>query len=425
MHITITPTPLSGVLRVPSSKSMTHRELIAAALAQGETTLSGVTPSQDIEATVRILSLMGAHFTEEATEDGLTFHISGGLSPQKGRLEADAGESGSTLRFLIPLGLISGNVIRYVGHGRLSERPLTPYYGIFDEKSISFDNRSGLPLTVKGQLSGGRYALPGDVSSQFFTGLLFALPLAADDSILISTTTLESKSYVDMTLDTLARHGITIHEKSPELYEIPGGQSYRSGTFAVEGDYSQAAFWLVAGLSGKEITLKGLSRASKQGDKAILGILRAMGGDITEAKGLVSAKPSKTHGTTIDAEDCPDLVPALAALAAVSEGTTEIIHAARVRLKECDRLHAMAVELTKLCADIEEKPDGLLIRGRDHLTGGAVSSWNDHRIAMALAAVSAKCRAPLTIEGAESVRKSYPTFWEDFKRVGGRLVTSD
>lgn len=425
MHITITPAPLSGVLRVPSSKSMTHRELIAAALAKGETTLSGVTPSQDIEATVRILSRMGAHFTEEAAEDGLTFHISGGLSPQEGRLEADAGESGSTLRFLIPLGLISGNVIRYVGHGRLSERPLTPYYGIFDEKGISFDNRDGLPLTVKGQLPGGRYALLGDVSSQFFTGLLFALPLAGDDSVLISTTTLESKSYVDMTLDTLARHGITIHEKSPELYEIPGGQSYRSGTFAVEGDYSQAAFWLVAGLSGKEITLKGLSRASKQGDKAILGILRAMGGDITEIEGLVSAKPSKTHGTTIDAEDCPDLVPALAALAAVSEGTTEIIHASRVRLKECDRLHAMAVELTKLGADIEEKPDGLLIRGQDHLTGGAVSSWNDHRIAMALAAVSAKCSAPLTIEGAESVRKSYPTFWEDFKRVGGRLVTGD
>ena len=228
-----------------------------------------------------------------------------------------------------------------------------------------------------------------------------------------------------MTLDTLARHGITIHEKNPERYEIPGGQSYRSGTFAVEGDYSQAAFWLVAGLSGKEIKLKGLSRASKQGDKAILSILSKMGGDISEEDGTISARPSKTRGTVIDAEDCPDLVPALAALAAVSEGTTEIIHAARVRLKECDRLHAMAVELAKLGADIEEKPDGLLIRGRDHLTGGAVSSWNDHRIAMALAAVSAKCSAPLTIEGAESVRKSYPTFWEDFKRVGGRLVTSD
>ena len=150
-----------------------------------------------------------------------------------------------------------------------------------------------------------------------------------------------------------------------------------------------------------------------------------MGGDIREEDGMIVAKPSKTRGAVIDAEDCPDLVPALAALAAVSEGTTEIIHASRVRLKECDRLHAMAVELTKLGADIEEKPDGLLIRGQDHLTGGTVSSWNDHRIAMALAAVSAKCSAPLTIEGAESVRKSYPTFWEDFKRVGGRLVTGD
>ena len=159
MHISITPSPLSFFLRVPSSKSMTHRELIAAALAKGETTLSGVTPSQDIEATVRILSLLGAHFAEEITEDGLTFHIFGGLSQKVGRLEADAGESGSTLRFLIPLGLISGNTVCYFWHGRLSERPLTPYYGIFDEKGISFDNRGGLPLTVKGQLPGGRYAL--------------------------------------------------------------------------------------------------------------------------------------------------------------------------------------------------------------------------------------------------------------------------
>ncbi len=417
MNITITPGALSGSLRVPSSKSMTHRELIAAALADGESVVHGVTPSQDIEATVRILSLMGAKFISEEAEGGLTFHVSGGLSKQDSLLEADAGESGSTLRFSIPLGLISGNEVRYEGHGKLPARPLTPYYGIFDEKQISYDNDKGLPLTVKGALTGGVYELPGDVSSQFFTGLLFALPLAQEDSTLRSTTTLESKSYVDMTLDTLARHGITIHEKTPELYEIPGGQSYRNGIFSVEGDYSQAAFWLVAGIVGGEISLTGLSATSKQGDKAILEILQEMGGHISEDGGTITAKKSDTHGTIIDAEDCPDLVPVLAALASVSRGRTEIIHAARVRLKECDRLHAMAVELTKLGARIEEKPDGLVIDGVENLTGGTVSSWNDHRIAMALAAISPKCTGDLTIEGAESVRKSYPGFWEDFGRV--------
>lgn len=419
MNITITPGALSGSLRVPSSKSMTHRELIAAALADGESVVHGVTPSQDIEATVRILSLMGAKFISEEAEGGLTFHVSGGLKKQPGLLVADAGESGSTLRFSIPLGLISGNEVRYEGHGKLPARPLTPYYGIFAEKGISYDNDRGLPLTVKGALTGGVYELPGDVSSQFFTGLLFALPLAQEDSTLRSTTTLESKSYVDMTLDTLARHGITIHEKTPELYEIPGGQSYRNGIFSVEGDYSQAAFWLVAGIVGGEISLTGLSATSKQGDKAILTILQEMGGHISEDGGRIIAKKSDTHGTVIDAEDCPDLVPVLAALASVSRGRTEIIHAARVRLKECDRLHAMAVELTKLGAHIEEKPDGLVIDGVETLTGGTVSSWNDHRIAMALAAISPKCTGDLTIEGAESVRKSYPGFWEDFGRVQG------
>ncbi len=417
MNITITPGALSGSLRVPSSKSMTHRELIAAALADGESVVHGVTPSQDIEATVRILSLMGAKFISEEAEGGLTFHVSGGLSKQDSLLDADAGESGSTLRFSIPLGLISGNEVRYEGHGKLPARPLTPYYGIFDEKQIFYDNDKGLPLIVKGHLKGGVYELPGDVSSQFFTGLLFALPLAQEDSTLRSTTTLESKSYVDMTLDTLARHGITIHEKTPELYEIPGGQSYRNGIFSVEGDYSQAAFWLVAGIVGGEISLTGLSATSKQGDKAILTILQEMGGHISEDGGTITAKKSDTHGTVIDAEDCPDLVPVLAALASVSRGRTEIIHAARVRLKECDRLHAMAVELTKLGAHIEEKPDGLVIDGVENLTGGTVSSWNDHRIAMALAAISPKCTGDLTIEGAESVRKSYPGFWEDFGKV--------
>lgn len=422
MNITIRPAPLAGTLRVPSSKSMTHREIIAAALAKGETEVTGVTWSEDIEATVRILSLFGAAIEKKEGKEGITLSIRGGLAKQEGLLHADAGESGSTLRFLIPLGLSSGNHVVYTGRGRLSERPLTPYYDMFDRKHISYRTKGGLPLEVWGPLTGGTYELPGDVSSQFFTGLLFALPLSKEDSILRSTTPLESKSYVDMTVDTLSRHGIEIHEKEGGLYEIPGRQRYQKGTFSVEGDYSQAAFWLTAALSGGAITLTGLSDTSLQGDKAIVTLLKDMGGHIEKKDGGLTAERSSLHGITMDAENVPDLVPAFAAMAAVSEGVTEIIHAGRVRLKECDRLHAMAVELTKLGADIEEKPEGLIIRGKPSLSGGTVSSWNDHRIAMALASITPKLTGPLTIEGAESVKKSYPRFWEDFRKVGGKVV---
>lgn len=422
MNLTIHPRPLSGTLRVPSSKSMTHREIIAAALAEGVSEVTGVTWSQDIEATVRILTRLGASIEKKEGEEGLTLSISGGLRKQEGLIEADAGESGSTLRFLIPLGLSFGNRVVYTGHGRLAERPLTPYYRLFDKKGISYHTQGGLPLEVSGKLTGGLYELPGDVSSQFFTGLLFALPLAEEDSVLQSTTPLESKSYVDMTVDTLSRHGITIYDRGEGRYDIPGGQHYQKGTFAVEGDYSQAAFWLTAALSGGTIALTGLSDTSLQGDRAIVTLLKDMGGSIEKKDGRLLAEKSSLHGITMDAENVPDLVPAFAALAAVSEGVTEIIHAGRVRLKECDRLHAMAVELTKLGAEVEERPEGLVIRGKPVLSGGTVSSWNDHRIAMALASITPKLTGPLTIEGAESVKKSYPRFWEDFRKVGGEIV---
>lgn len=421
MNITITPRPLTGTLRVPSSKSMTHREIIASALAKGRTEVTGITWSQDIEATCRILTLLGVSMKKSEGEKGITLIIEGGLQKQEGLLTADAGESGSTLRFLIPLAILSGSHVVFTGHGRLSERPLTPYYRIFDEKGISYTTKGGLPLEVEGKLPGGRYELPGNVSSQFFTGLLFALPLAEKDSLLVSTTPLESKSYVDMTVDTLARHGITIYDRGEGIYEIPGGQHYERGTFSVEGDYSQAAFWLTAALSGGHITLTGLSDTSLQGDRAIVSLYRDMGGTIEKGPEGLMAGTGSLHGITMDAENVPDLVPAFAAMAAVSEGTTEIIHAGRVRLKECDRLHAMAVELTKLGAEITEKPEGLVIHGKPALSGGTVSSWNDHRIAMALASITPKLTGPLTIEGAESVRKSYPRFWEDFRKLGGKV----
>lgn len=421
MNITIQPTPLSGSILVPSSKSMTHRELICAALTAGESVVDNVSLSNDITATIASMEAMGAHFEEipSRAEGRHAYRVRGGVHPMGAPLTVDAGESGSTLRFLIPIAVYSGNTVTFEGHGRLVDRPLTPYYLIFDEKGVDYATSGRLPITVSGILRSGLYRMPGDVSSQFFTGLLFVLPLLSEDSVLESATPLESASYIDMTLECMARHGVTIHEAAPGRYEIPGGQAYQAGDFSVEGDYSQAAFWLVAGLLGTGITVEGVSHRSTQGDRVITDILQRMGGNVERQGAAITAHPSRTHGTVIDAEDCPDLVPVLAALAAVSEGVTEITGAARVRLKECDRLHAMTTELTKLGARISEKPDGLLIEGIPALTGGTVDAWNDHRVAMALAAVSARCTGPLTITGAESVAKSYPAFWNDFQALRG------
>jgi 3-phosphoshikimate 1-carboxyvinyltransferase len=424
MNIVITPKPLHGFITIPSSKSMGHRELICAALAHGDSIVDNVTLSEDIEATCRVLTLLGARIQSQSSRHvGRTcFAIHGGFQCQTQALMADCGESGSTLRFLIPVGIMSGNEVIYSGRGRLAERPLLPYYTLFDQYGISYTTTNGaLPLTVRGQLPAGDYALPGNVSSQFFTGLLLALPLAAGDSTVRSTTALESESYIALTLDCLRRHGITIGQPEPGVYVIPGNQQYKNGSFLTEGDFSQAAFWLTAGILGQAIQCMGLDIASSQGDKAIVSIIRQMGGTLDVSYDGITAHPSATTGVVIDAADCPDLVPIVTVLAACSSGQTHIVHAGRVRLKECDRLHAMAVELNKLGADIKEEPEGLVICGVPSLRGGRVQAWNDHRIAMALAVASQRCTGPLHIEGAECVRKSYPAFWQDFAALGGSV----
>ncbi len=424
MDLVITPGALGGTLTAPSSKSMGHRELICAALAEGESTVDNVTVSEDIEATCRILQLFGAQVEEIPSQfSGRTcFRVRGGMKKMNHPLIADCGESGSTLRFAIPVGLMSGNDITYTGRGRLVQRPLQPYYDLFDKHHISYETQEGgLPLTVRGMLKSGIYELQGDVSSQFFTGLLLALPLTAGTSIIRSTTKLESESYIGMTVDCLQRHGIEVGRAERAVYAIAGGQKYKAGHYVTEGDYSQAAFWLTAGTLGHTVQCQGLSDSSSQGDKAILSIIRRMGGCIETGENGAAAHPADTSGIVVDAADCPDLVPIVTVLAACSQGTTQIINAARLRLKECDRLHAIASELNKLGANVQEKVDGLQIRGVGQLHGGRVHSWNDHRIAMALAVASQKCDGPVTIEGAECVRKSYPAFWHDFAGMGGRF----
>ena len=429
--IRIYPGRLQGSVLAPSSKSMGHREIICAALADGVSVVDNISMSKDIEATCRCLRAMGAEITPAVSRFA---HRRALLVAGTGRLYAresgaDCGESGSTLRFFIPLGALLDAEFTFTGHGKLASRPLQAYYDIFDEKGVVYKTSlelSGehLPLTVKGRLGGGAYRLPGNVSSQYVSGLLFALPLAEGDSVIEITSPLESAAYVDLTLSCLKKYGVEVinENNAHRRYLVRGGQKYSARDSQVEGDWSQAAFWVAGGALGGRVACGGVDFASLQGDMAVAEIAKRMGAELELSENCITASASRTHGTVIDGSSCPDIIPVLTALAALSEGHTSIINAGRLRIKECDRLAAMTSELNKLGAKITELPDGLEIDGVAELAGGAaVDAWNDHRIAMSLAIAAQKCREPIILTGAGSVSKSYPAFWEDYAAVGGRF----
>ena len=421
-NLRLRPGKLTGSVLIPSSKSMGHRELICAALAQEESVIGNVSLSKDIVATGNALAALGAQVTYQLQSDKRArYTIQGGYPKAQGKL-LNCEESGSTLRFLIPLGTLCNKEVTFTGKGKLGSRPLTPYFNIFAKQQISYKTpqKGNLPLTLKGLLQPGAYTLPGDVSSQFISGLLFALPLLPAASVLQITGKIESQSYIAMTLAALRKYGITIEHQGYSAYKIPGQQRYVARQSKVEGDFSQIAFWLVAATLGSTITSEGMNKASLQGDKVIIELINAMGGKVVWEDSKVIAAPAATHGMVINAANCPDIIPVLTVLAAVSRGRTEIINAGRLRIKECDRLKAIATELNKLGAKIQELPEGLVIDGVDKLTGGTVDCWNDHRIAMSLAVASIKCCEPVLLQGTECVAKSYPNFWEDFALLGGR-----
>ena len=423
-YLKIEPSVLSGEIVIPPSKSLAHRYVISAGLSEGESTIQNIDLSVDIKATMGCMKALGVSFDEKKEMNNrVTLSVKG-----KGRhfnLEdgiMNCEESGSTLRFMIPIALLQEKEVVFTGKGKLVERPLTVYYDIFSEKGISYstEEEGKLPLKVNGELTHGTYRIPGNISSQFITGLLFALPLVDGDSEIIVEGKFESKPYVDLTVDVLKRFGVNIEEKG-DRYLVPGNQSYQGGSYFVEGDFSQVAFFAVAGMIGKEpVVCKGLNRESLQGDRAIIDIIRGMGGFVEELEDGYIFFPTKTKGIVIDVFLCPDLVPALGLLGALSEGETRIINGERLRLKESNRLAAVASELGTLGADITETKDGLIIKGVKGLHGGKVKSHNDHRIAMTLAMASLACDGDIYLEGYESVNKSYPGFWEDFNKLGGR-----
>ena len=425
--ITLLPSQLEGGVTIPPSKSLAHRYLIGAALSEGQSFIENIAKSVDIVSTINALQGMGGVFSEEPINDNISNYIVKGVRRPlvSGNGIFDCAESGSTLRFLIPLLLLTGEETTVIGRGKLVERPLDVYYELFGLKEIDYQNNQGLlPLNFKGNLSGGVYPIRGNVSSQFITGLLYALSLVPEDSKIILTTPLESKHYVDLTLAVLKDYGIEINVAADySSFKIKGGQKYKSGTHRVEGDYSQVAFYAVAAMIGKKsITCYGLKEDSLQGDKAILSIIEAMGGSLEQQQEAIVFYPSKTKGITIDVTECPDLVPALTLLGILSEGITHIIGAERLTIKESNRLESSASELNKLSGEITVESEGLLIKGVSNLGGNVVvESWNDHRIAMTLAMATQRIEHPITLKGWKSVEKSYPNFWEDYKMLGGTV----
>lgn len=406
MNVTITPAVLKGTVTPPPSKSQAHRLIIAAALSDGFCKLSNVDLSEDIQATLRCMRTLDA----DASADGTIIRgadlVDGHEEPAPEVM--DCGESGSTLRFLIPVAMALKGGGKFTGHGRLMERPQDPYFALFREKGIFYEQKDGV-LTVRGKLTPGIYTLPGNVSSQFITGLLYALPLLEGDSEIRLTTDLESRGYVDMTLDALERFGVKAEYDGKRIFRVPGNQYYQHQNLAIEADWSNAAFWYGAKFLDCPVEIGGLDQASVQGDRAIAGFYDQLQG---------------TGSLELDVSQCPDLVPPLAAMAALRAGeTTAIVNAGRLRIKESDRLATVTEVLNALGAQVEEYEDHLVIHGKEKLAGGVtVSGHNDHRIAMMAAIAAIRCEAPVTITGAECVKKSYPRFWEDYRRLGGELI---
>ena len=409
---TIHPSTIKGSIVPPRSKSAAHRALIAAALAGGGE-VRGIQPSDDVLATLGALPVLGveARLAKETARLFPAAHT-GGETPI-----ADCAESGSTLRFLLPVFAARGIPATLTGRGRLPQRPLGVYRACLPAHGVSLSG-DGLPLTLAGRLQGGDYRLPGDVSSQFVTGLLFALPLCAQDSVLRLTTPLESAGYVDMTLAVLRQAGIEIGSME-DGWRIPGGQRYASRTYEVEADWSQAAFLLAAGALGGEVTVRGLDGDSTQGDREIVALLRRFGAAVEQTADGVACRRAPLCGIDIDASQIPDLVPVLAVVAAAAQGTTRITGASRLRLKESDRLAAVADCRRRIGGSAQARPDGLVIEGGRPLTGGDVSGCGDHRIVMSMAVAALACTRPVTVAGAGAVAKSWPAFFTDFESIGG------
>lgn len=420
MIVKVFPAACSGTVSVPPSKSMAHRALLCAALANDTSHLTGITSSEDMTATLNALDAMGCKVTREKQVCTVT-GCSGFPQDLPDDVFVDCHESGSALRFLIPLFALGKQRTIFTGHGRLMQRSQSVYEELFAEKGLRFE-RNGDTILVQGPLCAGDFSLSGNVSSQFITGLLYALPLLNGDSRILIRPPFQSRSYVDLTLQMLADFGVKAWFADEYTLIVPGNQAYRACNHTVEGDYSQCAFFAVLAALQGNISLNNLRHDSLQGDRIILDILKNCGAHIVQAQNGYAFRSAKLTGITIDVSDCPDLAPILTVLGMYAEGETHLVNAARLRDKESDRIEAMETELKKLGVIVSSTRDSMTVKGGACIPARTVvHGHNDHRIVMSLAIAATLGNTPIVIEDAQAIAKSYPDFFDVLSSVGGRI----
>ncbi|MFI3226676.1 MAG: 3-phosphoshikimate 1-carboxyvinyltransferase [Clostridia bacterium] len=421
MTVKIHPTRVTGAVKIPPSKSMSHRAIICAALASGTSKISNIAFSEDILTTIEGMKALGAKidcFDDYVIVDGIKNFDS--LYENK----VNCNESGSTLRFFIPIFSLTNKEVTFLGKNRLLIRPQAIYNEIFTSRGLDF-SQDDKKLTIKGKLPAGRYELAGDVSSQFISGLLFALPMLDGDSEIHVSEPYESRSYVDLTMQMLTDFGIDVKYTDNNTLFIKGNQSYKACDHTVEGDFSQFGFFAVLGAINNTLICEGLRHDSKQGDKQMVQILKDCGVDISETHSGYRIRNSKVNAVDIDLKDCPDLGPILTVLCAVADGKSTIFNAGRLRIKESDRILAMETELRKFGIDISSTNDVITMNGQNKFnTDDITCGHKDHRIVMALSVLATICAQPVEITEAEYIKKSYPNFFEDLEKLGVKVEKS-
>lgn len=412
--IKITPNLLCGKISAIASKSDVHRLMICAAFSEHKTTIHNITLSKDILATANCLESLGAKISFEKS-DCIVLPI----KKASEKVFLDCFESGSTLRFLLPVACAMSENVSVTGQGRLPSRPIAELIEVLKQGNVVFD-REALPLITKGRFCAGNYTISGNVSSQYISGLLFALSLIPKNSTLTLSSELESASYVDMTISALKKFGVNIEFKD-NTYYIYGKEKLTSPKeITADGDWSNSAFFLISGAIGKEITVCGLDTESLQGDKEILNILERFGAKVSVSGTDITVSPLSLTSCTVDLKNIPDMLPALSVVACFAKGETHFTGGARLRLKESDRISSVAKMINDLGGCAKELKDGLIVSGKA-LAGGTVDSANDHRIAMAASVAASLCKDEVTILDPLAVNKSYPNFYKDFESLGGKV----
>ncbi len=388
---------------------MAHRALLCSALSDGPVRLLLPDVSSDLLATSAALEALGA----SVRRDGDSFFVSG-TSEGPADANIDCGESGTTLRFLLPAAASLGRCASFTGRGRLPARPLADLVREMKEHGVSFSSDK-LPLTVQGKMTGGLFRLPGHISSQYISGILLSLPVCGGGEIVL-TTKLESALYVDLTVSVMERFGITVHREK-DHFSVPAGRYLSPGSYEVEGDWSAGAVWLCAGALSGPVRVLGLDPHSVQGDRAILSLLASFGAKVDEAEDGITVSSRPLHGISFDGSDIPDLIPLLSVVAGAARGETVIRNIGRLRLKESDRLLGICRMLDSLGVSFTLSGDTLVITGRDAFSGGQIDTMSDHRLVMAACLAAIVSENPIRIENPEAVNKSYPAFFRDYESL--------